>query len=186
MAVSPAPALRPRHDPTGPAVPRLVEGGIDVDYPLGGSICRLFNFDTPRHGLRCAEVASTGPLENIESLRSGRIDIGIVPIGAPGSRARASMDRVMAALGLTRRDFAGVRELSLAEQNRAFCAGELDAILYSVGHPNGLIRDATLSCREASRPMIPTSTVRRSSVVSTMAITASSGKYTASISWSAR
>ena len=52
---------------------------VDVDYPLGGSICRLFNFDTPRHGLRCAEVASASPMENIESLRSGRIDIGIVP-----------------------------------------------------------------------------------------------------------
>jgi len=175
---------------------------VDIDYPLGGSICRLFNVDTPRHRLRCAEVASTGPVANIDSLRHDRIDIGIVPsdvladavagvgpfasrgpaaglrvlfaghadiftlvarreagvrtvadlrgkrisIGAPGSRARANMDRVMAALGLTRRDFAVVRELSLAEQNRAFCAGELDAIIYSVGHPNGLIRDATLSC----------------------------------------
>jgi len=176
---------------------------VDVDYPLGGSICRLFNFDTPRHGLRCAEVASTGPLENIESLGSGRIDIGIVPsdlladavagvgpfasrgpqsrlrvlfsghadvftlvarrgsgvstladlrgrrvsIGAPGSRQRAGMDRVMAALHLKRDDFASVGELSPADQNRAFCAGELDAIVYSVGHPNGLIRDAALSCR---------------------------------------
>lgn len=181
----------------GTAVP------VDVDYPLGGSICRLFNFDTPLHGLRCAEVVSTGPAANIESLRSGRIDIGIVPsdvladavagagpfasrgpdsrlrvlfsghadiltlvarggsgirtladlrgkrigIGAPGSRQRAGMDRVMAALRLKRDDFAGVRELSAAAQNRAFCAGELDAIVYSVGHPNGLIRDATLSCR---------------------------------------
>jgi len=176
---------------------------VDIDYPLGGSICRLFNFDTPRHGLRCAEVASAGPAANLESLRSGRIDIGIVPsdvladavagegryapwgpavdlrvlfaghadiftlvarqgsgvrtladlrgkrvsIGSPGSRARAGMDRVMAALGLARADFAELRELSSAEQNRAFCANQLDAIIYSVGHPNGLIRDATLTCR---------------------------------------
>ncbi|HSS66548.1 MAG TPA: TAXI family TRAP transporter solute-binding subunit, partial [Gammaproteobacteria bacterium] len=28
----------------------------------------------------------------------------------------------------------------------AFCANQLDAIVYSVGHPNGLIRDATLTC----------------------------------------
>jgi hypothetical protein len=39
-----------------------------------------------------------------------------------------------------------VRELPPAEQNRAFCADELDAIVYSVGHPNGQIRDATLTC----------------------------------------
>ncbi|HEX6113527.1 MAG TPA: TAXI family TRAP transporter solute-binding subunit [Geminicoccaceae bacterium] len=173
-----------------------------IDYPLGGAICRLFNLDTPRHGLRCAEEPSTGFVANVESLRSGRIDIGIVPsdvladavagegpfaargpaadlrvlfaghadvftlvahqgsgirtvadlrgkrigIGSPGSRQRASMERVLAALGLTRNDFAEVRELSPAEQNRAFCADELDAIVYSVGHPNGLVRDATLTC----------------------------------------
>jgi TRAP transporter TAXI family solute receptor len=174
----------------------------DIDYPLGGSICRLFNLNTPRPGLRCAEEPSAGSVANIESLHSGRIDIGIVPsdvlvdavagqgpfagrgpatelrvlfaahadvftlvahqgsgirtvanlrgkrigIGSPGSRQRANMERVMAALGLTPNDFADVRELSPAEQNRAFCANELDAIVYSVGHPNGLIRDATLTC----------------------------------------
>lgn len=188
---------------------RIVRESRLMDVQYGGEVglvARLLGpeqVDTPRHGLRCAEVAATGPVANIESLRHERIDIGIVPsdvladavagvgpfasrgpaaglrvlfaghadiftlvarresgvrtvndlrgkrisIGAPGSRTRASVDRVMAALGLTRRDFAGVRELSLAEQNRAFCAGELDVIVYSVGHPNGLIRDATLSCR---------------------------------------
>jgi TRAP transporter TAXI family solute receptor len=174
----------------------------DIDYPLGGSICRLFNLDTPLHGLRCAEEPSAGSVANIESLRSGRIDIGIVPsdvladavagegpfaaqgpathlrvlfaghadvftlvahrasgirtvadlsgkrigIGSPGSRQRANMERVIAALGLTRNDFAEVRELSPAEQNRAFCANELDAIVYSVSHPSGLVRDATITC----------------------------------------
>lgn len=182
----------------------------DIDYPLGGSICRLFNLDTPRHGLRCAEEPSAGPVANIESLTSGRvvsligdrIDVGIVPsdiladavageglfasrgpatelrvlfaghadvftlvahrgsdigtladlrgkrigIGNPGSRQRAKMDRVLAALALTRDDFAVVREFSPAQQNSAFCAGSLDAIVYSVAHPNGLIRDATHTC----------------------------------------
>src|SRR5688500_7661030 len=50
----------------------------DIDYPLGGSICRLFNLDTPRHGLRCAEEPSAGSVANMESLRSDRIGIGIV------------------------------------------------------------------------------------------------------------
>jgi TRAP-type uncharacterized transport system substrate-binding protein len=48
------------------------------------------------------------------------------------------MERVIAALGLTRSDFADVRELSPAEQSRAFCANEVDAIVYSVAQPNGL------------------------------------------------
>ena len=175
---------------------------VDIDYPLGASICRLLNLETARHGLRCAEELSAGPVANIESLRRDRIDVGIVAfdvladavagwgtfaasgsagdlrvlfaghlyvltlvahrgagiqsvadlrgkrisIGTPGSRQRSAMERVMSALGLERNDFAEVLELSPAEQNRAFCANELDAIVYSVAHPNGLIRDATLIC----------------------------------------
>jgi TRAP transporter TAXI family solute receptor len=33
-----------------------------------------------------------------------------------------------------------------AEQNRAFCVKELDVIVYSVGHPDGLIQDVTRTC----------------------------------------
>ena len=51
----------------------------EIYYPLGGSICRLLNLGTSRHGLRCAEEPSSGAVTNIESLRRGRLDIGIVP-----------------------------------------------------------------------------------------------------------
>jgi hypothetical protein len=81
-------------------------------------------------------------IRTVADLRGKRIGIG-----SPGWRQRASTERVLAALGLTRNDFADVRELWPAEQNQAFCANELDAIVYSVSHPNGLIRDATLTCR---------------------------------------
>jgi uncharacterized protein len=173
-----------------------------IYYPLGGSICRLLNLDTSRHGLRCSEDPSSGSVTSIESLRRGRLDLGIVPsdvladavageglfitqgpttelrvlfagpeemltvvarkelgiravadirgtrisVGNPGSRQRANIDRVMAGLGLRRSDFVDVRELSAAEQNRAFCVKELDVIVYSVGHPNGLIHDVTRTC----------------------------------------
>ena len=173
-----------------------------IYYPLGGSICRLVNLETSRHGLRCSEEPSSGSVASIESLRHGRLDIGIVPsdvladavagrgpftsrgpttelrilfagpdemltivarkelgirtvaeargtrmnIGNPGSRQRANIDRVMAVLGLSRSDFVDVREFSAAEQSRAFCAKELDVIVYSVGHPDGLIRDVTRTC----------------------------------------
>ncbi|HTO82140.1 MAG TPA: TAXI family TRAP transporter solute-binding subunit, partial [Methylomirabilota bacterium] len=50
-----------------------------IDYPLGGSVCRLFNLDIPRDGRRCVAVPSAGPLDNIETLHDGRTDIGIVP-----------------------------------------------------------------------------------------------------------
>ena len=173
-----------------------------IYYPLGGSICRLLNLETAQHGLRCLEEPSSGSIANIESLRRGRLDIGIVPsdvladavagqgvfaargpttglhilfagpdemltmvarkelgirtvadvrgarinIGDAGSRQRATLDRVMTILGLTRSDFMDVRELSAAAQNRAFCTKELDVIVYSVAHPNGLIQDVTRTC----------------------------------------
>jgi TRAP transporter TAXI family solute receptor len=50
-----------------------------IYYPLGGSICRLLNLDTSRHGLGCSEEPSSGSVTNIESLRRGRLDVGIVP-----------------------------------------------------------------------------------------------------------
>ena len=50
-----------------------------IYYPLGGSVCRLVNLETSRHGLRCAEEPSSGSVANIESLRRGRLDVGIVP-----------------------------------------------------------------------------------------------------------
>lgn len=171
-------------------------------YPLGGSICRLFNLDRPRDDRRCAAIPSAGPVANIEALQDGRNDIAIVPsdvladavagegpfaargpearlrvlfaghadaftivarralairsaaelrgtrinMGSPGSGEGIAMARIMAALGVTRQDFAEVRELSLAEQHRALCANELDAIVYSVGHPSGLIQDVVRMC----------------------------------------
>lgn len=172
-------------------------------YPLGGSICRLFNLQTPRDGRRCVVVPSAGPIANIVTLQDGRIDVVIVQsdvladavasegefasrgpdlelrvlfagqsdaftivarrelgihsaaelrgrrinMGSPGSGERVSMERIMAALGVTRSDFAEVHELTRAEQHRALCANELDAIVYEVAHPNGLIQDVVRSCR---------------------------------------
>lgn len=172
-------------------------------YPLGGSICRLANLEAPPAGRRCVATPSAGPVANIETLRDGRTDIGIVPsdvladavagqgpfgrsgpdaglrilftghadaftliarrelgirsaaelrgtrinMGSPGSGERVSMARILTALGVTQKDFAAVRELSLAEQHRALCANELDAIVYSVGHPSGLIEDVIRMCR---------------------------------------
>src|SRR5918994_768437 len=94
----------------------------DIDYPLGGSICRMFNLDArgPATDLRVlfaghaymftlvAHQASA--IRTVADLRGQRIGIG-----SPGSRQRADMERVLAAFGLTRNDLADVRELSPAE-----------------------------------------------------------------------
>ncbi|MEX0693894.1 MAG: TAXI family TRAP transporter solute-binding subunit [Rhodospirillales bacterium] len=80
-------------------------------------------------------------IHSAAALRGKRINMG-----SPGSGERVSMERIMAALGATRNDFAEVHELTLAEQYRALCANELDAIVYEVPHPNGLIQDVVRRC----------------------------------------
>ena len=75
-------------------------------------------------------------------LRGKRINLG-----SPGSGERVSMERVLAALGFAPTDFAATRELPLAQQHEAFCANALDAIVYTVSHPNGFVEDAIRTCR---------------------------------------
>ena len=77
----------------------------------------------------------------IADLRGKRIDIGNAR-----SRQRSNIESVMAAFGLTRGVFADVRELPPLDRYRAFCDNEIDAIVYSVSHPNGAINDVTRTC----------------------------------------
>jgi len=80
-------------------------------------------------------------IREVTELRGKRINLG-----SPGSGERVSMNRVMTALGFAPTDFAAAREFPLALQHAAFCAYELDAIVYTVRHPNGLVNDVILTC----------------------------------------
>ena len=54
-------------------------GGVTgVYYPAGGSICRLVNRSRREHGLRCVVESTGGSISNLEDLRSGHLDMGIV------------------------------------------------------------------------------------------------------------
>ncbi|SHL06073.1 hypothetical protein SAMN05444414_104147 [Roseovarius marisflavi] len=65
-----------------------------------------------------------------------------VNIGNPGSGQYATMQVVMNALGWTMDDFALASELKPAEQAAALGDNKVDAIIYTVGHPNGSIQEA--------------------------------------------
>ncbi|MEM7643911.1 MAG: TAXI family TRAP transporter solute-binding subunit [Pseudomonadota bacterium] len=66
-----------------------------------------------------------------------------VNVGNPGSGQRATMDVVLDAMGRTSDDFALASELKPAEQSAALGDNKVDAIIYTVGHPNGSIQEAT-------------------------------------------
>lgn len=69
-----------------------------------------------------------------------------VNIGNPGSGQRGTMDVVLEAMGWSLNDFALASELKAAEQSAALCDNQIDAMIYTVGHPSGSIQEATTAC----------------------------------------
>ncbi|MEE9357405.1 MAG: TAXI family TRAP transporter solute-binding subunit [Sedimenticolaceae bacterium] len=69
-----------------------------------------------------------------------------VNIGNPGSGQRSTMEVVMDALGWKKSDFTLASELKAAEQSKALCDNKIDAMIYTVGHPSGSIKEATTTC----------------------------------------
>lgn len=69
-----------------------------------------------------------------------------VNIGNPGSGQRGTMEVVMKSLGWTTGDFAFASELKSIEQSKALCDNEIDAMVFTVGHPSASIKEATAFC----------------------------------------
>ena len=76
-------------------------------------------------------------IESFDDLKGKRVNIG-----NPGSGQRATMEVVLDAKGWTLDDFALASELKPAEQAAALGDNKVDAIIYTVGHPNGSIQEA--------------------------------------------
>ena len=69
-----------------------------------------------------------------------------VNIGNPGSGQRGTMEVLMGALGWDKSTFALASELKSSEQSKALCDNKIDAMVFTVGHPSGSIKEATTSC----------------------------------------
>lgn len=53
-------------------------GVTGVYYPAGGAICRLMNRSRKDHGIRCAVESTGGSINNLEAIRKGDLDVGVV------------------------------------------------------------------------------------------------------------
>ncbi|MEP2944273.1 MAG: TAXI family TRAP transporter solute-binding subunit [Hyphomicrobiales bacterium] len=80
-------------------------------------------------------------IEKFEDLVGKRVNIG-----NPGSGARATFEVVMKEMGWTNESFTLAAELKSSEQAAALCDNKVDAIVFTVGHPAGTIKEATTSC----------------------------------------
>jgi len=70
-----------------------------------------------------------------------------VNLGNPGSGQRATMGVVMETMGWTEKSFAFVGNLPASQQSSALCAGQIEAMVYVVGHPNKSVTTATEKCK---------------------------------------
>ncbi|MDW4549709.1 TAXI family TRAP transporter solute-binding subunit [Defluviimonas sp. D31] len=112
-----------------------------------------------------SQFEETGPFEDLRAVFSihpepftvvARADAGIatfddlkgkrVNVGNPGSGQRGTMEVLMEAKGWTMGDFSLTSELQGAEQSQALCDNNIDAMVYTVGHPSGSIQEATTAC----------------------------------------
>ena len=84
---------------------------------------------------------SDSGINSFDDLKGKRVNIG-----NPGSGQRGTMEVLMGAKGWSKGDFALASELKSAEQSQALCDNKVDAIVFTVGHPNGSIQEATTSC----------------------------------------
>lgn len=80
-------------------------------------------------------------IETFADLKGKRVNVGTL-----GSGARGTMEVVMDALGWTMSDFKLAAELKPSEQSAALCDNQVDAIVFTVGHPSGTIQESTTSC----------------------------------------
>ena len=49
-----------------------------VYYPTGGAICKLVNKDRKQHKIRCSVESTGGSIYNVNTMRAGELDFGIV------------------------------------------------------------------------------------------------------------
>ena len=77
-------------------------------------------------------------VKSFDDLKGKRVNVG-----NPGSGQLATMEVVLDAKGWTMDDFSLASQLKPAEQASALGDNKVDGIVYTVGHPNGSIQEAT-------------------------------------------
>lgn len=80
-------------------------------------------------------------IRGLEDLKGKRVNVG-----NPGSGQRQTFERLLLALGWSMDDFKLAAELKPSEQSAALCKGEIDAMVFVVGHPNKSVKAAADGC----------------------------------------
>ena len=86
-------------------------------------------------------VRGDSGIESFADLAGKRVNVG-----NPGSGQRATMEVVMDAFGIGMDDLALATEYKGSEMAKQLCDGNIDAMIYTIGHPAAAIKEATTTC----------------------------------------
>ena len=86
-------------------------------------------------------VRGDSDITSFEGLKCKRVNVG-----NPGSGQRATMEIVMEAFGMGMDDFALATEYKGSEMAKQICDDNIDAMIYTIGHPAAAIKEATTTC----------------------------------------
>ncbi|MEM0899660.1 MAG: TAXI family TRAP transporter solute-binding subunit [Pseudomonadota bacterium] len=86
-------------------------------------------------------VPGDSEVDSFDDLKGLRVNVG-----NPGSGQRSTMEVVMGAYGIEMSDFAVATEFQGAEMAQALCNGQIDAMIYTVGHPAAAITEVSTTC----------------------------------------
>mgnify|MGYP000557244172 CR=1 FL=1 len=86
-------------------------------------------------------VRKSSNIKALNELKGKRVNYGL-----RGSGMYATMDMLMSIKGFVEKDFKEVTHLRPSEQPKALCDGEIDAMIYMSGNPNGVLQEAAQTC----------------------------------------
>jgi len=86
-------------------------------------------------------VRGDSGITSFEDLAGKRVNVG-----NPGSGQRATMEVVMDAYGMDMDSFALATEYKGSEMAKQICDDNIDAMIYTIGHPAAAIKEATTTC----------------------------------------
>lgn len=86
-------------------------------------------------------VAKGSSIRSFADLKGKRVNIGDA-----GSGMRATMHALMELYHWNNASFSKALELRPADAAHALCTGKIDAMVFTAGHPNGLIQEITANC----------------------------------------
>ena len=86
-------------------------------------------------------VRGDSGIESFADLKGKRVNVG-----NPGSGQRATMEVVMDAFGMGMGDFALATEYKGSEMAKQLCDGNIDAMIYTIGHTAAAIKEASTTC----------------------------------------